>query len=164
MPLRNQNRLPRSPNAVRLSFAFFVHKSLFLFEIFVDENTQNVFVYVFYLGLDVFSWWINYNMFCFFFLFQRKEPLSSIPTDKRRKVETQGAVRRQVLSTVNRQDVTTNSDVGSTDECGKVYFTKDEVLALLNERAKAGKFDTKVCLINVHHCCRDVLPLPVSLK
>ncbi|KAL0876860.1 hypothetical protein Bca101_026565 [Brassica carinata] len=88
MPLRNQNRLPRSPNA-------------------------------------------------------RKEPLSSIPTDKRRKVETQGAVRRQVLSTVNRQDVTTNSDVGSTDECGKVYFTKDEVLALLNERAKAGKFDTK---------------------
>lgn len=83
------------------------------------------------------------------FLFKRKEPLSSIPIDRRRKVETQGAVRRQVLSSVNRQDVTTNSDVGSTDECSKVEFTKDEVLALLNERAKAGKFDTKVCLINV---------------
>jgi kinesin family protein C1 len=70
----------------------------------------------------------------------KKEALSSIPFDKRRK-ETQGTGRRQVLSTVNRQDA--NSDVGSTEECGKVEFTKDEVLALLNERAKAGKFDTK---------------------
>jgi len=75
-------------------------------------------------------------------MFKKKEALSSIPFDKRRK-ETQGTGRRQVLSTVNRQDA--NSDVGSTEECGKVEFTKDEVLALLNERAKAGKFDTKVC-------------------
>lgn len=72
-------------------------------------------------------------------MFKKKEALS------RRKAETQVTGRRQVLSTVNRQDVTANSDVGSTEECGKVEFTKDEVLALLNERAKAGKFDTKVC-------------------
>ncbi|CAH2071717.1 unnamed protein product [Thlaspi arvense] len=91
MPLRNQNRAPRSPNAN----------------------------------------------------FQKKEALSSIPFDKRRKMETQGTGRRQVLSTVNRQDVTSNSDVGSIEECSKVEFTKDEVVALLNERAKAGKFDTK---------------------
>uniref|UniRef100_A0A1J3I3E2 Kinesin-like protein n=1 Tax=Noccaea caerulescens TaxID=107243 RepID=A0A1J3I3E2_NOCCA len=88
MPLRNQNRPPRSPNA-------------------------------------------------------KKEALSSIPFDRRKKMETQGTGRRQVLTTVNRQDVTANSDVGSTEECGKVDFTKDEVLALLSERAKAGKFDTK---------------------
>lgn len=76
---------------------------------------------------------------------QRREPLSSIPIDRRRKVETQGGTaRRQAPSTVNRQDVTANSDVGSVEECSKVEFTKDEVLALLNERAKAGKFDTKV--------------------
>lgn len=50
-----------------------------------------------------------------------------------------------MLSTVNRQDVTANSDVGSTEDCSKIEFTKDEVFALLNERAKAGKFDTKVC-------------------
>ncbi|KAF3561436.1 hypothetical protein HID58_086692 [Brassica napus] len=74
----------------------------------------------------------------------RREPLSSIPIDRRRKVETQGGTaRRQAPSTVNRQDVTANSDVGSVEECSKVEFTKDEVLALLNERAKAGKFDTK---------------------
>ncbi|XP_019090165.1 PREDICTED: kinesin-like protein KIN-14D [Camelina sativa] len=49
-----------------------------------------------------------------------------------------------VVSLLLRQDVTANSDVGSTDDCGgKVEFTKDEVLALLNERAKAAKFDTK---------------------
>ncbi|KAJ4902119.1 Kinesin-5 [Raphanus sativus] len=70
----------------------------------------------------------------------RKEPLSSIP--RRRKAETQGGVRRQVLSSVNRQeDVVTTAN---SDECSsKVDFTKDEVLALLNERSKAGKFDTK---------------------
>ncbi|XP_010422415.1 PREDICTED: kinesin-like protein KIN-14D [Camelina sativa] len=73
----------------------------------------------------------------------KKEALSSVPLERRRRLETQVTGRRQVLSTVNRQDVTANSDVGSTDECGKVEFTKDEVLALLNERAKAGKFDTK---------------------
>ncbi|CAF2042385.1 hypothetical protein BRARA_I02140 [Brassica rapa] len=75
----------------------------------------------------------------------RREPLSSIPIDRRRKVETTqgGTARRQAPSTVNRQDVTANSDVGSVEECSKVEFTKDEVLALLNERAKAGKFDTK---------------------
>ncbi|KAL0712724.1 hypothetical protein Bca4012_019702 [Brassica carinata] len=90
MPIRNQNRAPRSPNS-------------------------------------------------------RREPLSSIPIDRRRKVETaQGTTaRRQVPSAVNRQDVTANSDVGSVEECSKLEFTKDEVLALLSERAKAGKFDTK---------------------
>ncbi|XP_018455092.2 kinesin-like protein KIN-14D isoform X1 [Raphanus sativus] len=74
------------------------------------------------------------------YVFQRKEPLSSIP--RRRKAETQGGVRRQVLSSVNRQeDVVTTAN---SDECSsKVDFTKDEVLALLNERSKAGKFDTK---------------------
>lgn len=76
--------------------------------------------------------------------FQKKEGLGSIPFDKRRKVETQGTGRRQAFSAVNKQDITTNSDVGSTEDCGKVDFTKDEVLALLSERAKAGKFDTKV--------------------
>lgn len=51
-----------------------------------------------------------------------------------------------MLSSVNRQeDVVTTAN---SDECSsKVDFTKDEVLALLNERSKAGKFDTKVCLI-----------------
>ncbi|CAE6184968.1 unnamed protein product [Arabidopsis arenosa] len=73
----------------------------------------------------------------------KKEGLGGIPFDKRRKVETQGTGRRQAFSAVNKQDVTMNSDVGSIEECGKVEFTKDEVLALLSERAKAGKFDTK---------------------
>ncbi|XP_010434203.1 PREDICTED: kinesin-like protein KIN-14C [Camelina sativa] len=73
----------------------------------------------------------------------KKEGLGSISFDKRRKVETQGTGRRQAFSAVNKQDITTTSDVGSIEECGKVDFTKDEVLALLSERAKAGKFDTK---------------------
>ncbi|KAL1195170.1 Kinesin-like protein KIN-14C [Cardamine amara subsp. amara] len=73
----------------------------------------------------------------------KKEGFGSVPFDKRRKVETQGTGRRQAFSTVNKQDITMNSDVGSTEDCGKVEFTKDEVLALLSERAKAGKFDTK---------------------
>ncbi|KAG2311089.1 hypothetical protein Bca52824_022646 [Brassica carinata] len=52
--------------------------------------------------------------------------------------------RRQVPSSaVNREDVTAKSDVGSVEECSKLEFTKDEVFALLSERAKAGKFDTK---------------------
>ncbi|KAG2303956.1 hypothetical protein Bca52824_032607 [Brassica carinata] len=52
--------------------------------------------------------------------------------------------RRQVPSSaVNKQDVTAKSDVGSVEECSKLEFTKDEVFALLSERAKAGKFDTK---------------------
>lgn len=77
--------------------------------------------------------------------FQKKEGLGGISFDKRRKVETQGGTgRRQAFSAVNKQDVTMNSDVGSIEECGKVDFTKDEILALLSERAKAGKFDTKV--------------------
>ncbi|KAL0899221.1 hypothetical protein Bca101_083182 [Brassica carinata] len=51
---------------------------------------------------------------------------------------------RQVPSSaVNREDVTAKSDVGSVEECSKLEFTKDEVFALLSERAKAGKFDTK---------------------
>jgi kinesin family protein C1 len=74
----------------------------------------------------------------------KKEGLGGISFDKRRKVETQGGTgRRQAFSAVNKQDVTMNSDVGSIEECGKVDFTKDEILALLSERAKAGKFDTK---------------------
>ncbi|KAG2321843.1 hypothetical protein Bca52824_015056 [Brassica carinata] len=53
--------------------------------------------------------------------------------------------RRQVPSSaVNREDVTAKSEyVGSVEECSKLEFTKDEVFALLSERAKAGKFDTK---------------------
>ncbi|EOA15696.1 hypothetical protein CARUB_v10006408mg [Capsella rubella] len=73
----------------------------------------------------------------------KKEGRNGIPFDKRRKVEAQGTGRRQAFSSVNKQDITTNSDVGSTEDFGKVEFTKDEVLALLSERAKAGKFDTK---------------------
>lgn len=59
-------------------------------------------------------------------------------------METQGTGTRQAFSAVNKQDITMTSDVGSTEECGKAEFTKDQVLALLNERAKAAKFDTKV--------------------
>ncbi|XP_010529372.1 PREDICTED: kinesin-like protein KIN-14C [Tarenaya hassleriana] len=73
----------------------------------------------------------------------KKEGISSIPFDKRRKLEMQGTSRRQVLSTVNRQDAAANSDLGTAEDCGKVEFTKDEVVALLNERPKASKFDSK---------------------
>lgn len=54
-------------------------------------------------------------------------------------METQGTGRRQALSAVDKQDIAMNSDVGSAEECGKAEFTKDEVLALLNERANAAK-------------------------
>ncbi|CAN8246212.1 unnamed protein product [Cochlearia groenlandica] len=91
----------------------------------------------------------------------KKEGLSSVPFDKRRKVEAQGTGRRQVLSTVNRQDVTANSDVGSTEEPCKVDFTKDEVVALLNERVKAGKFDTKA---KIEQMTEIIKKLRVCLK
>ncbi|VVB15699.1 unnamed protein product [Arabis nemorensis] len=61
-----------------------------------------------------------------------------LPFDKRRKIDTQGTGRRQVAKTMHSHDVTVNSDVGSLEECSKVGFTKDEMLASLNVRAKAG--------------------------
>ncbi|XP_010538054.1 PREDICTED: kinesin-like protein KIN-14C isoform X2 [Tarenaya hassleriana] len=73
----------------------------------------------------------------------KKEGAASIPFDKRRKLEMQVAGRRQVLSTMNRQDISANSDVSSAEDRAKVEFTKDEVVALLNERPKASKFDSK---------------------
>ncbi|KAL0729617.1 hypothetical protein Bca4012_025710 [Brassica carinata] len=41
---------------------------------------------------------------------------------------------------------TAKSDVGSVEECSKLEFTKDEVFALLSERAKAGSLILRVRL------------------
>ncbi|KAL0729452.1 hypothetical protein Bca4012_025545 [Brassica carinata] len=62
---------------------------------------------------------------------------------RRRRREEEELLRQVPSSAVNREDVTAKSDVGSVEECSKLEFTKDEVFALLSERAKAGKFDTK---------------------
>lgn len=74
----------------------------------------------------------------------KKECVNTIPFDKRRKLETAAAVRRQAFAVVNnKQDGSSNTDVGSTEECGKVEFTKEEIEVLLNEKPKANKFDSK---------------------
>ncbi|KAG2320892.1 hypothetical protein Bca52824_014105 [Brassica carinata] len=62
---------------------------------------------------------------------------------RRRRLREEEELLRVPSSAVNREDVTAKSDVGSVEECSKLEFTKDEVFALLSERAKAGKFDTK---------------------
>ena len=59
---------------------------------------------------------------------------------------TAGARGRQPFVDVNnRQGVSANDACSTEDsECGTVEFTKEEVDALLSEKFKGKKFDTKV--------------------
>ncbi|KAL0696298.1 hypothetical protein Bca4012_063478 [Brassica carinata] len=65
---------------------------------------------------------------------------------RRRRREEEELLRQVPSSAVNREDVTAKSDVGSVEECSKLEFTKDEVFALLSERAKAGSLILRVRL------------------
>lgn len=76
------------------------------------------------------------------------------PLDKRRKIGagrilgTRGVGRgRQAFAAINnQQELGSASEINGSEgpDCGSVEFTKEEVEALLNEKIKAKKFDTKV--------------------
>ncbi|XP_022954623.1 kinesin-like protein KIN-14C [Cucurbita moschata] len=82
----------------------------------------------------------------------KKDIPDDVPFDKRRKIAagrmlgpTAGARGRQPFVDVNnRQGVSANDACSTEDsECGTVEFTKEEVDALLSEKFKGKKFDTK---------------------
>lgn len=83
----------------------------------------------------------------------KKDNMDEVPLDKRRKIGTgrmlgtRGVGRgRQAFAAINnQQDLGAPSGMTSTEgpECGTIEFTKEEVEALLNEKIKAKKFDTK---------------------
>ncbi|KAK9267120.1 hypothetical protein L1049_009539 [Liquidambar formosana] len=83
----------------------------------------------------------------------KKDSADEAPLDKRRKIGTgrvvvparTGRVRQPFAAANNRQDAVATGDMAGTEssECGSVEFTKEEVEALLNEKTKGKKFDTK---------------------
>lgn len=101
--------------------------------------------------------------------------MDEVPLDKRRKIGTgrmlgtRGVGRgRQAFAAINnQQDLGAPSGMTSTEgpECGTIVFTKEEVEALLNEKIKAKKFDTKVvlifqdCNLILHFACFHGLPV-----
>ena len=83
--------------------------------------------------------------------------MDEAPLDKRRKIGAGrmlgtrgvGRGRQAFVSINNQQDLGSASEITGTEgpEGGSIEFTKEEVEALLNEKIRAKKFDTKVVLI-----------------
>lgn len=84
---------------------------------------------------------------------QKRDGADTVPLDKRRRVasvRTAGAAvegrGRRVLGAVNKQEASAANDAGAAEgsETAPVEFTKEDILALVNEKFKGKRFETKV--------------------
>lgn len=130
MATRNQNRPPKSPVSAT---SFLFRRSFYLF---------------FAIPLRLVS-------FFFVSLLKTLQKKDDAATDKRRKIgagriggATSTVRGRQILSSVNPNQEAAGDPTGS-ESSEVVEFTREEVEALLNEKIKAKKFDTKVSLISL---------------